>query len=68
MNTPCPVELQERIRAKLGKSEPPAAPAGDGGKGGGEEATLPDDPETLAAQLSESKAEASRCVLTESIQ
>jgi hypothetical protein len=57
--------LQERIRAKLGNSQPPAAAAapGGGGSGGGEEEEeLPADPDTLAAQLSESEAEADRCV------
>ena len=51
--------LQERIRAKLGKSAPPPARAEAGGSG--EEAALPDDPDTLAAQLAESESQAARC-------
>lgn len=47
------LHLQERIRAKLGKGEPPAAAAGD-------EPPLPDDVDTLAARLSEAEAEAER--------
>ncbi|PSC68946.1 ubiquitin carboxyl-terminal hydrolase isozyme L5-like [Micractinium conductrix] len=58
------MHLQERIRAKLGKSEPPAplpaagAGAGDAAAAAAEE--LPDDADTLAVRLSESEAEAER--------
>lgn len=47
--------LQERIRAKLGKGEPATAaePPGD-------DPPLPDDVDTLAAQLSEAEAEVER--------
>lgn len=49
------VHLQERIRAKLGKGEPATAaePPGD-------DPPLPDDVDTLAAQLSEAEAEVER--------
>lgn len=47
--------LQARLRAKLGGSAPPEAP-----EGCGDDAPLPDDPDTLAARLSESEAEAAR--------
>jgi hypothetical protein len=49
--------LQACIRARLGNSAPPDAPGG-----GGDEPPLPGDPDTLAARLSESEAEAARCV------
>lgn len=61
----CPacIHVQERIRAKLGKSAPPpplAAATESSGAAVGEESPLPDDPDTLAAQLSETEAEVDR--------
>ncbi|KAL4427664.1 hypothetical protein ABPG75_001753 [Micractinium tetrahymenae] len=49
------LHLQERIRSKLEKGEPPVAAAASG-----DEPPLPDDPDTLAARLSEAEAEAER--------
>lgn len=51
--------MQDRIRAKLSKSAPPAA-AAEGAAATGNEPALPDDPDTLAAQLSESENEVAR--------
>lgn len=50
----CP---QDRVRAKLANSAPPPPP-----EGAGDEPALPDDPDTLAARLSEAEGEAERCV------
>jgi hypothetical protein len=50
--------MKDRIRAKLGKTEPPAAPPAPAGNEA--EAALPDDPDTLAARLTEAEAEVER--------
>ncbi|KAI7838511.1 hypothetical protein COHA_007772 [Chlorella ohadii] len=52
--------LQERIRAKLGNSAPPAPPADAAGGAWAAEVPLPDDPDTLAARLAESEGEVDR--------